>query len=113
MATSSTAFRVSLPPKLKAWVTRKIRGGAYASADDVVQAAIIALQDQERRDSTARDRIRAQIEEGAACIERGDVVDGEQFFEELLRELDGANDSPQTKRGRSNGFVPARKSGRK
>jgi predicted transcriptional regulator len=72
-----------------------------------VQAAIIALQDQ------ARNRIRAQIEEGAACIERGDVVDSEEFFEELLREIDGANDSAQPKRDRSNGYSRARKSGRK
>ena len=109
MATSSKGFRVSLPPKLQVWVTRKVSAGAYASTNEVMLDAIVALQERERETEEARQRVRAQIEEGAASVERGDVYDGEAVFDEVLRALDNPDINGRSKRGSSSNRAQKRK----
>jgi len=77
-------MNVSLTPELERLVEAKVQSGLYRSSSEVVEDALRLL---EQRDSDLKE-LRARMDEGLADLDRGDVVDGEEFMQRMLDELD-------------------------
>jgi antitoxin ParD1/3/4 len=85
---------IELPAEIEAIVKAKVASGAYASEADVVTAAIQRLQsDDERQHKFAE--LKALIQEGIDDVERGNTHDGEEVFDEILKELDSEVGDPE------------------
>ena len=66
---------IQLNKDLEAEIDTKVRSGAYRSADDVIREGLELIN--------ARDELRQAIAAGAAQLDRGEGIPGEQVFEEL------------------------------
>lgn len=85
---------IKLPAEIEAIVKAKVASGAYASESDVVVAALRLLEtDAERQRKFAE--LKALIQEGIDDVERGNTYDGEEVFEEILKELDSDEGDPE------------------
>lgn len=81
-------FALTLAPDQAAFVADCVGSGRWRSADDVMRAALDLLERQEATRRTEVARARDLIADGAADLDRGDVVDAERFFAEWDTELD-------------------------
>ena len=66
---------IQLNRELEAEIDAKVRSGAYRSADDVIREGLGLIN--------AREELRQTIAAGAAQLDRGEGIPGEQVFEEL------------------------------
>lgn len=73
-------MNVSLRPEYQRFVEEKVKTGEYPSADEVVQAGIERLMEEDLDDETL-----AAIEEGEAQLDRGQGIPVEQAFAELRK----------------------------
>lgn len=69
------------PPKPRAVHRRKNSPGVYQSPNEVLAAALQALDQRDQ----ALAKIRAQIDEGFAQAKRGELLDGDEVFQEIRR----------------------------
>jgi antitoxin ParD1/3/4 len=80
-----TTLNVSLTPELEDLVSKWVASGRYQSASEVIRQGLRLLQEQEMSREAALDRLRNQINLGLDQAERGELLDGEEVFEELER----------------------------
>lgn len=85
MATRATVD-ISLTPELNAFLQRRVKSGRYQTTSEVVRQALRLLQHQEREREEGLKQLKAKLQRGAAQADRGDLLDGNQVFQEL-REL--------------------------
>jgi len=78
----------SLPDELKELVRAQIEAGHFHSVDEVVCAALRLLQEREDLFSSQREELRAQIAEGVAAEERGELRDGREAVADVRRRID-------------------------
>ena len=71
---------VALKPETLRLIEERMRRGGYASADEVVRAALASLDQHADFEPGELDRLLAVAD---AEIDRGDVLDGEQVFREI------------------------------
>ena len=69
-------------------IEHRLRDGVYQSPDDVVQAALTLLERRDRKKGEDLVRVREKIAAGIEQLDRGEGLDGEKVFEELVFELD-------------------------
>ena len=74
---------IHLNPELEALIERDVERGPYQSADEFVAHAVQLLHEQEQWLADNRDGIAAKIEHGFAQAERGELVNGDEAFEQL------------------------------
>jgi putative addiction module CopG family antidote len=72
-----------LSPRMQRFVQEKVSTGSYASSDQVIEAALASLEQQEKAGDFAPGELDELCAVGEADIERGEVFDGEQTFDEL------------------------------
>jgi antitoxin ParD1/3/4 len=86
-------MNLSLPREIEKVVESLIRSGRYESVEHVVSAAVMMLEQQHRiidaEFEGSYQSVRERIEEGLAEIDSGNLIDGEELFEQLERELEG------------------------
>ncbi|HTE17953.1 MAG TPA: type II toxin-antitoxin system ParD family antitoxin [Armatimonadota bacterium] len=80
-------MNVSLSPELERLVEEKVRSGAYPSASDVVREGLRLLQERDEHRSAQLEDLRREIRIGIDAADRGDLVDGPEFFARLREEL--------------------------
>ena len=80
-----TTVNISLTPKLDAFLQSRVKSGRYQTTSEVVREAIRLLQRQEKEQEGFQ-RLKAKLQRGATQAERGELLDGDEVFEEL-REL--------------------------
>jgi antitoxin ParD1/3/4 len=85
MATRTTV-NISLTPELGAFLQSRVKSGRYQTTSEVVREALRLLERQERDREQAFQQLKAKLERGAAQAARGELLDGDEVFEEL-REL--------------------------
>ena len=74
---------IRLTPELEALIQKDVERGPYRSADEFVAQAVQMLHDQEQWLAENRTDIAAKIEHGFAQAERGELVDGDEAFQQL------------------------------
>jgi antitoxin ParD1/3/4 len=77
---------VHLTPKLETLVQNKVKAGLYNSASEVVREALRLFEEKDRIRQLQIQDLRKKINKGWASLERGEGVDGEEFFRALGRE---------------------------
>ena len=88
MATHRITVNVSLTPELDAFLRSRVESGRYQTTSEVVRAALRLLERQERERDEAFPQLKAKLEIGAAQMERGELLDGEEVFDELREMLE-------------------------
>jgi antitoxin ParD1/3/4 len=74
---------IHLNPELEALIQKDVERGPYQSADEFVAHAVQLLHEQEQWLADNRADIAEKIEHGFAQAERGELVDGEEAFQQL------------------------------
>jgi antitoxin ParD1/3/4 len=83
-----TSLNVSLTPELEQFVQERVASGRYQTASEVVREGLRLLELQERDRDAAYKALKAKLKRGAEQAERGEVVDGEEFLEQLIGRLE-------------------------
>ena len=87
MKRGNGSISLTLSGDLDRFVRRQTRSGKYASIAEVVEEALRLLEAAEGiRDRRLRD-VKTKLAEGLASLDRGEGVDGEDAFQELLGSL--------------------------
>ena len=85
---SRSSLNVSLTPQLEKFVVSRVATGRYQTASEVVREGLRLLESQERERELAFKQLKRKLKRAAAQAERGELSDGEAFFERLLRRLE-------------------------
>ncbi len=80
-------MNITLKPEQEALIHAKVQSGQYQTVDDVIQAALDLLEEQDKADEQWVIETRAKVDEGIASLERGEGIDGETFVNQLLSKL--------------------------
>lgn len=83
MATHRTTVNISITPELDAFLQSRVNSGRYQTTSEVVREALRLLERQERERDEVLHQLKAKLEGGAAQAERGELIDGDQVFDEL------------------------------
>lgn len=83
MATHRTTVNISLTPELDAFLQSRVKSGRYQTTSEVVREALRLLERQENERDDAVSQLRAKLERGAAQAERGELLDGDEVFDQL------------------------------
>jgi antitoxin ParD1/3/4 len=83
-----TSLNVSLTPELEQFVQERVASGQYQTASEVVREGLRLLELQERDRDAAYKALKAKLKRGAEQAERGEVVEGEEFLEQLIQRLE-------------------------
>ena len=78
-------MNVHLTPELEQLVQSKVQSGRFHSASEVLQEALRLL---ERHDEAREAGLREQMDRALGESARGEGVDGEEFLQGMLDELD-------------------------
>jgi antitoxin ParD1/3/4 len=78
---------VQLAPESEAILNRLVASGAYSTPAAAVAAAVQLLEAQAER-RKKHEELTALIQEGIESAERGELHDGEEVFEEILRDIE-------------------------
>ena len=78
-------MNITLKPDQEAFIRAKLQSGQYQTVDDVIQAALDLLDEQDKAYEQWVIETRAKVDEGIASLERGEGIDGETFVNQLLR----------------------------
>ncbi|MBW4621218.1 MAG: type II toxin-antitoxin system ParD family antitoxin [Cyanosarcina radialis HA8281-LM2] len=76
-----------LTPELEEFVQTQIDSGKYASTDEVIIAGLKLLEERERIYKGRFEELQKDILVGLAEAERGELIDGEQVFQDLQNKL--------------------------
>jgi antitoxin ParD1/3/4 len=79
---STTTLNISLPEALKEHVQKRVAEGAFSNASEFVRALIRLDKEQQEKLVALRDAIAVGIDQ----LDRGEGLDGERVFAELLDE---------------------------
>lgn len=66
-------MEITLPPHLEAIVNKKVEGGDYASAGDVVREAMRRLDESEGTREQRIEEVRRKVAHGLSQAERGEL----------------------------------------
>lgn len=78
-------LNISLTPEWERFVNARVASGRYQSASEVVREGLRLLEEREERRQTALQELRQLINVGLDEAKRGDLLDGEQVMEDLMR----------------------------
>ena len=87
MATRTTV-NISLTPELDAFLQSRVKSGLYQTTSEVVREALRLLERQGREREEAFRHLKAKLRRGAAQAERGELIDGDEVFDELRKLID-------------------------
>lgn len=76
-------MNVSLSPELEQLIEAKVKSGMYNSASEVIRAGLRLLQEQDELRQIRLRELKREVQKGLDEIERGEVVDGDEVFQEL------------------------------
>src|ERR1700734_2380939 len=83
---SRTTVNISLTPELGAFLQSRVKSGRYQTTSEAVREALRSLGGQGGDRVQAFQELKAKLARGAAQAARGELLDGDEVFEEL-REL--------------------------
>ena len=81
-------MNVSLTQELEKLIQEKVQSGMYYSASEVIREALRLLQERDELRLQRLEAVRQQINRGVGQLDRGDGIDGEEFFDNLKRKAE-------------------------
>ena len=78
-----TTVNISITPELDAFLQSRVQSGRYQTTSEVVRDALRLLQRQEMERDEAFQQLKAKLERGAAQADAGQLLDGDEVFDEL------------------------------
>ena len=78
-------MNVHLTQELEQLVQARVKSGRYNSASEVVRDALRLLADRDELMELRKQELRKKIALGLDSLQRGQGVDGDEFFEQLER----------------------------
>lgn len=88
-------MNIELTPDLAEIVQDRVKSGRYSSASDVFRDALRLLEQRDEVFALRQEEVRSQIEEGWQSAQRGELVPGDEFFDNIEAELAAAEQSPR------------------
>ncbi len=76
-------MNVSLTLELEQFVNEKVESGMYYSASEVIREGLRLLREQDTLRQMRLEQLRKEIAVGIEQADRGQFVDGEEFFRKL------------------------------
>jgi antitoxin ParD1/3/4 len=76
---------LSLPPHLEALVRRKVESGQYDSFGQVIEEALLLLQERDQVETLRRERLREEVARGLYQADNRQLVEREEVFRALHR----------------------------
>jgi antitoxin ParD1/3/4 len=83
MGTRRTTVNISITPELDAFLQDRVNSGRYQTTSEVVREALRLLERQEQERDAALYQLKAKLEGGAGQADRGELIDGDEVFDEL------------------------------
>ncbi len=80
-------MKVSLTPEQEKFVLDQIKNGRAQSAEEVVGCGLEFLRAHDEFVDKNLEHLRQEIDIGIQQADRGELIDGEQFFENLLAKI--------------------------
>jgi len=80
-------MNVSLTPELENLVQSHVQSGRYSSAEHVLAEALRLLDERNELTALFKEDLDKKIAAGMASLQRGEGVDGEEFFDKLEARL--------------------------
>ena len=79
-------MNVHLTQELEQLVQNRVKSGRYNSASEVVRDALRLLADRDELMDLRKQELRKKIAQGLDSLQRGEGVDGDEFFAQLEQE---------------------------
>ena len=98
MATTRTTVNISITPELDAFLQSRVRSGRYQTTSEVVREALRLLERHEQERDEAFLQLKANLQRGAAEADRGELLDGDEVFDELREMIDERRRAKATRR---------------
>jgi len=76
-------MNISLTKELEQMVQKKVKGGLYLSASEVVRDALRLLEERDGWRKAQMAKLRKEIALGLAQLNRGEGIPGENVFSEI------------------------------
>lgn len=80
---------IQLPPDVEAIVKAKVASGAFANESDVLAAAVRVFEREDSERESQKARLRGMLQDAIEQVERGEVFDVDEAFDEVETELFG------------------------
>lgn len=74
-------MNLAIEPQLQHLIEERVKSGKYATAEDVVAAAVATLEQQERFGDFQSGELDELLQEGERSIEQEGTLDGEESFQ--------------------------------
>ena len=84
---------IHLTPDIEQLIQSKVESGRYNSASEMVREALQLLGQRDEFFAQRQEEMREQIEEGWQSAERGELVNGDEVFDRIDRELEAMEHS--------------------
>ena len=98
MATTRTTVNISITPELDAFLQGRVQSGRYQTTSEVVREALRLLERHEQERDEAFVQLKAKLQKGADEAERGELLNGDEVFEELREMIDERRRAKATNR---------------
>ena len=98
MATHRTTVNISITPELDSFLQSRVQSGRYQTISEVVCEALRLLERQEQERDEAFRQLKAKLERGAGQADRGELIDGDEVFDELREMIEERRRSKATNR---------------
>jgi len=81
-------MQLNVPPDVETLINKRLSGGGYANAEDVLRRTLEAQDAEESWNDEERRVLPAHVEKGYLQAERGELIDGAQARREIQRMKD-------------------------
>lgn len=82
-------MNISIDPKMQQFIEEKVRSGQYNTAEDVIRAGLITLQQQEAYGEFAPGELDELLGAAEASIQQHGAIPAEEVFDELRHQRHG------------------------
>jgi antitoxin ParD1/3/4 len=91
---------VSLTPALDEFVDKKVGGGLYNSASEVVREGLRLLKEQDDLKQLRLEELKRELQKGIDSLDRGEGIPGEKVFQEIRQRAakTGREQKPKARR---------------
>ena len=76
-------MQLTVPPDLESLIKKRLSTGAYSSPEEVLRHALEAQDAEESWTEEERQALSAHIEEGYWQAERGELIDSDNYRQEI------------------------------